>query len=281
VIATLHRLGTRARHSRVGRRLQPLWLSLEPLWDRMLEAASRERGYVAHVNGDSLRLTYRYGARYEKIGYEPLVHELFTTGIESGMVVFDVGAHVGLFALAAALRVGPTGRVYAFEPAPVTAALLERHVRMNGLENSIEVVRVIVADAAGELDFYTQGATMAAALFPENIEVLSPERGEGRLEVSRTATTTIDGFCAERSIRPDRIKIDVEGAELSVLRGAGAALESDAEILCEVHPQAIAFMSGTVDEVEELLMTNNRRVERVGDPNPLGIYHLRSSRPTS
>ena len=91
------------------------------------------------------------------------------------MTVVDVGAHIGFFALGAALRAGPTGKVYAFEPSPETADLLERHVHMNGFDGLVEVLRIGLSDREGEAAFYAHGETMAAAMFPENIALLSPE----------------------------------------------------------------------------------------------------------
>jgi FkbM family methyltransferase len=254
---------------------------VQPAWDRAIEFGTRRRGYLAHVNGDAMRVTYRYGARYEKAGYEPAVHARFTEAIERGEIVLDVGSHIGFFALAAALRTGAEGRVYAFEPSPSTAALLERHVRMNGFEDRIELVPKVVTDHVGSTDFYAMGETMAAAVFRENIEVLSPERLSVPVEKHEVEATTLDSFCSERAITPTKIKIDVEGAEVTVLRGAEGVLASRAEILCEVHPQALHYTGGSVEELEALLTGEGRSIERVGDVNVLGIFHLLSRPPDS
>ncbi len=243
-----------------------------------MEIMAGKRGYPARVNGDLIRLTYSYGARYEKEGYEPIVHAAYTSRISTGMTVLDVGAHVGFFTLAAALRVGPKGRVFAFEPAPETAAVLQRHIRMNGFEDRVEVVRYVVADHEGEIDFYVRGKTMAAALFRESIEILSPERSNSPAEGVRTRTVTIDKFCAGRGVSPDRIKIDVEGAELFVLRGASATLAGGAEILCEIHPNALNALACSLEDVEALLRSQGRQCVYVSRPNRLGIYHVLSRR---
>jgi FkbM family methyltransferase len=270
------------RRSPALRRLEFVWRRIQPAWDRAVDATFAKRGYPAVINGDRLRVTYRYGARYEKIGYEPAVHQAFTETITRGMIVLDIGAHVGLFSLAASCRTGASGRVYAFEPSPETSVLLERHIRMNGFDDRIEVVRKAVGDRVGETSFYVRGATMSAAVFRENIERLSPETTGSPVAEVRVPATTIDAFCAERNIEPDRIKIDIEGGELAALRGAAAALAGAAAIVCEVHEEALEYLGGTVDEVEQLLSRYDRIVERIDDPNALGIYHLlsRADRPT-
>src|ERR1035441_6724268 len=67
--------------------------------------------------------------------YEPETKALLGSLIRPGMTVFDIGAHVGHYTLLAARIVGPTGRVYAFEPEPENFALLKRNVELNGYKN--------------------------------------------------------------------------------------------------------------------------------------------------
>jgi len=250
-----------------------LWSRVEPTWNSLLDRATRERGILVHVNGDRLRLTYTYGARYSKTGYEPRVHDVFARGIEPEMVVFDIGAHIGFFTLAAALRVGPNGRVLAFEPAPDTAATLARHVAMNGWHDRVEIIEAVVSDKEGSVPFYVHGETMAAALIRENIELLSPEEFDSSLLEIEISSVTLDSVCATRGIQPDRIKIDVEGAELLVLQGAASVLRSRAEVLCELHPNAMSFFGYGPADLEALVLECGRRLERIDDPNELGIFH--------
>jgi hypothetical protein len=74
----------------------------------------------------------------------------FVRRLRRGMTVWDVGANVGLYTLPSARAVGPTGRVYAFEPMPRNLDLLRRHVAMNRLPN-VEICEAAVADTGGDL----------------------------------------------------------------------------------------------------------------------------------
>ena len=69
----------------------------------------------------------------------------FVRRLGPGMTVWNIGANVGLYALASALAVGPAGRVYAFEPMPRNAHFLRQHVVLNHLTN-IEVCEMAVAE---------------------------------------------------------------------------------------------------------------------------------------
>ena len=77
--------------------------------------------------------------------YEPFTRGLCMDSLEPGMVFLDIGAHVGLYSLPAAGRVGETGRVIAFEPHPSNRGLLEENIDRNEVEN-VTVVPAAVSD---------------------------------------------------------------------------------------------------------------------------------------
>ena len=99
-----------------------------------------------------------------------------------------VGANAGAYALLFGQWVGPAGKVCAFEPSPPMRQQLARHVRLNGLEQVIEVVPVAAADRNGEAEF-----TLAP---PDGMHRLLPNQScEGSL---RVPVVTLDSFCADR-----------------------------------------------------------------------------------
>lgn len=230
-------------------------------------------GYPALVNGERMQLSHTYGPRYERLGYEPAVHEVLDDVIGEGMIVLDIGAHVGIHALVAARRVGPNGRVFAFEPAPRTAAILDRHIRWNALEGRVEPVRAVVSDAVGVTAFFVNGATMAASIHEGNLQT-ARETFAGPTEQITCATTTVDAFCADRAIRADVIKLDVEGAEVAVLRGATSTLRAGVTVVCEVHPAQLQVLGSSVEEFDGLVSSAGLAMQRFTEPNELGIFHV-------
>lgn len=155
----------------------------------------------------------------------------FATAIIPGASVYDVGANVGIYTLLASLKAGTSGRVYAFEPLAENLQFLHRHVEMNHLHNC-SILEVAVSDTAGTQRF-------AAASWERPMAHFS---GDGELEVP---TVTLDScIYGEKAIRPpDVIKIDVEGAELLVLRGASRAL-------AEYHPCLFVEIHGGEQHIE-------------------------------
>lgn len=142
--------------------------------------------------------------------FEPEKQKLLAASLNSGDVFYDIGSHVGFFSILGSRCVGPGGQVYAFEPAPHNVDKLRRHIAINNARN-IGVFAAAVSDTAGEA-FFDFG----------------PSTSMGKLSASgdaRVETITLDAHIEQRGLRPPTcIKIDVEGAEAAVLRGAKRTL---------------------------------------------------------
>jgi FkbM family methyltransferase len=150
---------------------------------------------------------------------EPETEDYLARFLQPGMVFFDVGAHVGTYTLLAARAVGTQGEVHAFEPNPAVFSLLEKNVRINSLRNVL-LQQTAVSDQEGEREFeicreYTVSSlTTGADRFPAS------RAGRDIRCVVRVRCTALDAYCSARGKRPDLVKIDAEGAEFLVLRGA-------------------------------------------------------------
>jgi len=139
---------------------------------------------------------------------------------------FDVGANVGLYALAMATAHGEL-LVHAFEPAPATFERLRRNVALNARSNLFIHREALAADVGtATLHIPRRGAPLDASLL------------EGmRLDTDPVTvpTTTVDAFAAAHGLRVDLLKLDTEGTEDQVLAGAQATLAANASfVVCEV-----------------------------------------------
>ncbi|MCC7361495.1 MAG: FkbM family methyltransferase [Anaerolineales bacterium] len=138
-------------------------------------------------------------------------------------VVFGVGANQGDFMRAALAALGPSTRVLAFEPAPQT---FSRLARVFHASPQVELHQLGLSDASGSRPLYSDGQDSGlASLYQRDLTA----HGRALNQVETVPITTLDAFCAERQIsRIDYLKLDVEGHELSALRGARRLLEQDA-----------------------------------------------------
>ncbi len=155
--------------------------------------------------------------------------------LRRGDVFVDGGANLGLFALVASRRVGPTGKVHAFEPQPGLLPRLREHVRRNA-DDRIEIHPLACWDEQATLTFYEfdrDNVGIASLMARDNV----PVKREVRVEAQR-----IDAV-VEPPVR--LIKLDVEGAEWRALHGAEKLLfgSQPADLMVELNP-----LSGTDDE---------------------------------
>jgi FkbM family methyltransferase len=164
--------------------------------------------------------------------------------LRPGDVAVDVGAHVGFFTVQMAAAVGPSGCVYAFEPFGPNADLLERSVEENHFTDRVSFRRAAVGDSSGEATLTFPSETLnsggAYLLRPGT----APLTGNLRATVPLVA---LDDVVRKRPVR--LIKIDAEGAEPQVLRGARRLLHEDRPvILSELHPVQLDRASGLTVE---------------------------------
>jgi FkbM family methyltransferase len=143
---------------------------------------------------------------------EPHLQALLNRFLNSGGIAFDIGASTGFFALLMSRLVGPTGRVYAFEPVESTVGILRRNLELNDVAN-VEVKPVAVSDAAGSvlLQVPESNASMASMHW---------HKKEKSIVTEQVDAVVLDQMECLSEICPDLVKIDVEGAEGNVIRGA-------------------------------------------------------------
>lgn len=160
--------------------------------------------------------------------YERETTQWLVDNIAPGMTFLDIGANAGYFTLLGAKLVGPSGRVVAFEPVPQNIEVLERQIAINDIGAYTSVETAAISDAVGQAEFVIDSVNANSRLEAVNA---THTRGVAVATVS-VETTTLDRWCEAHQVRPDVIKIDVEGAELEALAGAE-------HVLAEVRPRLI------------------------------------------
>jgi FkbM family methyltransferase len=126
--------------------------------------------------------------------------------VRPGSVFFDVGAQAGFYTLLASKLVGPSGRVFAFEPLPRNLEFLTRHVHMNRAFD-VTIFPTAVSDQCGSVKFRAEPSSHGGRIDPA-----------GELQVE---AVTLDELLGRGTIpMPDYLNIDVEASEFAVLQGA-------------------------------------------------------------
>lgn len=181
---------------------------------------------------------------------EPTEEERFLMSLDlMGKVVYDIGANVGIMTLFFARAVGATGSVVAFEPHPYSFQRLSRNVGVNRLRN-VRLVKKGAGEASAMLVMYQPSRHLSGA-------TLDGERaarfGEGRLLDFTVEIDTLDNMIEALFLpAPDFVKIDVEGFEEQVLKGALRTIERHRPaFFVEIH--RLADETPTTAKVIEIL----------------------------
>ncbi len=202
------------------------------------------------LTGDRIRIhSYRHKG-YWFLGKrrEAETMKLLGKVVLPGGTILDLGAHIGFLSLYFARLVGPGGKVYAFEPGPNNLPYLRRNVRSRP---NIEVVPRGVGDRDGELTLYVESLTGQNNSFVRDFDVFEYYKDRAfdsgiRVTEARVGMVTLDRFARDTGVRPDLVKIDVEGFELEVLRGA-------VSLLRDIQPLLLIEIQRQKGSVLELL----------------------------
>jgi FkbM family methyltransferase len=158
--------------------------------------------------------------------------------LRAGDIVVDAGANIGTFAATSALHVGPMGRVLAFEPHPETFSALMRTIQLNS-HLKVDCHDTALSDRSGSARISNIGRK-------DDCNHLVEEFGDGH-DVSVTKLAEL--MARENLSRIDLLKIDVEGHELSVLKGLEPFEEKVACIHIEILPQTLDRFGSKVSDI--------------------------------
>jgi FkbM family methyltransferase len=164
-------------------------------------------------------------------------HELEAIGMAGveGATIFECGGHHGRDCMVLAKMAGPTGRVVSFEPHPDNIAVLRRNVALNRLDN-VTPVHAAVGAEPGSL--FIKARSNAKVSHAGGIEV---------------PVVTLDEWAEANGIWPDIVKIDVEGFEFEVLRGATKVLARMPILSVEVHCNIVAEFGSLPEDIWKLV----------------------------
>lgn len=186
--------------------------------------------------------------RWNTADIDPMLVRFARRHVAPGSSVWDVGANVGLFTFCAAGLAGPTGSVLAVEPDTWLVANLRRSCRLNaGRAAPVHVLPVAIGDGPGVARFNVANNSRAANYVEGTGSTVTGGSRESQVVPTLTLDCLLDHFPA-----PDVLKVDVEGAEAGVLRGAR-------RVLAGARP-VILIEVGAHDEVTEVLARSSYRL---------------------
>ncbi len=172
--------------------------------------------------------------------------------LRKGDIFLDVGAHIGDISCVASRLVGDKGLIYAAEPNPKNYKILNKNVRLNKLKN-VYPFQVALGSVVSVAQLYPRDK--------KDSGMASLVRDEKAIGCgTRVAVTTIDTLIEEKHVGiPNFIKIDVEGYELDVLKGATKLLQStNAPILCIEYVKEMPRKRGVTEDIYDFVREINK-----------------------
>jgi FkbM family methyltransferase len=136
--------------------------------------------------------------------------------------------NVGITSLIMSTTMSPTGRIFGFEASEEACRIAQENFALNDLTNRIEVINVLIGEHSGNvIDFFWAHDSGGASIFKGRL---------GHNYAIKKDTLALDDFCKRTNVKPEFIKIDVEGAEGLVLRGASQLLRTyKPAVVVELH----------------------------------------------
>lgn len=201
---------------------------------------------IADVDGHKIFLDRKDSLRLSICGnYEPFETAIVKSLLKRGDVILDIGANIGYYTLIMARAVGETGKVYAFEPDPSNFALLKRNVEINGY-NNVVILNKAVSNVSGETRLFLSENNMG--------DHRIWDAGDGRKSVT-VGVIALDDYFDYKSTKVDFIKMDIQGAEPSAIKGMIQLLKNNKKIklITEISQWRLKVVGSCLEEYLGLL----------------------------
>lgn len=201
-------------------------------------------------------------ARYDALQVAWLINNL-----TEGDIAVDIGAHCGMYSILMAAKCGFTGHVVAFEPDPRSREVLVKNLNLNPCIKRPTVEACACSDETGQGTLFSGGGNSLSSLARSAVELSVAHKPE-EIQVPVVA---LDSYLLEHNLpEPRCVKIDAEGAEIRILKGAQRILLSKADFICELHPYAWPEFGNTLRELKDLTAAAGRRIRYLDQDTEIG-----------
>ncbi len=199
----------------------------------------RGGGRIQTGAGKGLAFASSHGVASYLLGtHEPQLQQTLVDLVRPGHTFYDVGANCGFITIIAARLVGPHGQVISFEPFPQAAAEVRLNINANNFTN-VQLQQIALGDEDREATFFTSDKSGWGRLESEHMG--RPGECVGEISVPARALDSLTHLP-----KPDIIKVDIEGGEIEMLRGAMRTIS-------EAKPLLLIELHGTNDHVADVL----------------------------
>ncbi len=208
----------------------------------------------------NLKFIAPYNFDYINGSIEVFVQDALKKYLNPGDVFYDIGANIGFFTILGARLVGHSGKVFSFEPVPENVKSIKKNIKVNAFVNT-QVIDKAVSEHSGTEDIYITKNLAGATLTSLGIH---PHDAQTKAQVE---LVTIDDLVLSNKIEPPHfVKVDVEGAEMNVLKGMQKTIaEYRPIILYEVDSGDPLDLKKKLAELDSFMKGKGYTVEHLKD----------------
>lgn len=205
--------------------------------------------------------------------WEAWIVQVFLNFVKPGMNVVDIGSNVGFYSLLAADKIGPGGTLTCFEANSELASTLFHNLHLNGFHDRSKVVNKAVFSHTKKLDFKIYENYMGSSSIWANDEHAAIYHD--KLKTVEIESVSLDEYFKENT-KVDLLKIDAEGAEPFILKGAKRLLEANPDIIIimEFAPSVIEVSYGSVDQFYEDINGYGLKIYEIKTDSSLSLLSL-------
>ena len=202
-----------------------------------------------------------WGNRHNK-GFESCIE-----ASRNGKCVLDIGAHIGLVTLPLSQVLSPEGKIYSFEPATINNSILKKHISDNDINNVIIEPYLVGAYDEEDIVFFELNV-------PTGMNSVVVIKNDYKYIETKKKQISLDSFCTKHDLLPEIIKIDVEGAEIDVLKGGINIIKKAMPIIyLSVHPKHIMKLGKSLEDLNNIIEQLNYKCLTI-DNKPVINYQL-------
>jgi FkbM family methyltransferase len=194
-------------------------------------------GYIHALNSDLANIIQLIESGESELGTRLLIEN----ELDEGDVFVDIGAHLGLHSIAASRKVGKQGAVIAFEPTPSTFRLLEKNLNLNLIFQNFTLIQKCVTDKSGPVKFYERKV-------PSHNSIHLNKSMVGEISISVPGTSLDDYF--SKGFLINLLKIDAEGSEIEVIRGAQRLIAENSNLVIILEFGATHLQNRDISKVD-------------------------------
>lgn len=230
ILGIIRERGLRKSFYQALRKLLLLPLSISYFFTRLLRGSA-----IKEVNGFKMWLDLKNDCGVSRILFLFKKREYLATNflenqkvLKEGDVWLGIGANIGYYALLGSRLVGDSGKVYALEPVSTNYQALQKNIELNNLYN-VRTFKLAAGEKSGFENIHVARRGNWSSMIYRD--------GVGYFKEEKVRVITVDDFVREEQIEPDFIRMDVEGYECAVIKGAKETLKKlKPKILMEIHP---------------------------------------------